>query len=113
MSALRGDLVNQHRPELNEKDRVNQLKDNGFETREEYIDTDANTATSSKPFKKQRMVKLCLIFTAMFVLSLIVGITVSAFMGPGSVFVGLGIGAAVGFVLFILPMIVLLITSRR
>lgn len=63
--------------------------------------------------KIKRSEKLILCFVTMFVISLIVGMLVSYIMGPGKILIGLLIGAAVGMVLFLLPMVVLVLTRRR
>lgn len=84
----------------NEQERKSELKDLGL--------TDGEWQGDAKPPKRKKRVCLCLM--AVFVLSLVVGIMVSEFMGPGGILAGLLIGAAIGVVIAVLPLIIYLIT---
>lgn len=98
---------------INDKLRKEQLKDIGLSTREDYIDADAQVmADTMRKIKRQKKMRLCILFAAMFILSLFTGVLVADFWG-WDILVGLGIAAAIGAVLFVLPMIVYLLTSRR
>ncbi len=105
-----------HRPEIKEKERIAQLNDLGLETREEYIENGLINSDEVKECSKDALTKrskknICLILVAIFIISIVVGILVSKFMGPGSVIMGLLIGAAVGAFVALLPIIVYLITK--
>ncbi len=95
---------------ITDKARKDQLKDIGLEAREEYIDCDAESANAMKETRMQRIKRTCFLFVAMLVLSMLTGMLISYFYGWGAL-VGFGIGAAAGFILFILPMIVYLLTN--
>ena len=95
---------------ITDKARKEQLKDIGLETREEYIDGDADSNNAIKEIRLQRIKRKCFLFVTMLVLSMILGTIVSGFYGWGSL-TGLGIGAVVGTILFILPMIVYVLTN--
>lgn len=95
---------------ITEKGRKDQLKDIGLETREEYIDAENESSNATKGIIKQRIKRFCFLFVAMFVLSMVVGMIVADFWDWGTL-VGLGVGAGIGFVLFILPMIIFIITN--
>lgn len=95
---------------ITEKGRKDQLKDIGLETREEYVDAENELSNAKKEILMQRIKRFCFLFVAMFVLSIVVGLLVANFWDWGAL-VGLGIGAGIGFVLFLLPMIIFIITS--
>lgn len=72
-----------------------------------------NAPIRQKMRKRKKIMKYCFVFALMFLLSLAAGIYISKFMGPGGILPGLGIGAAIGFVVAIVPLIVLLIVNRK
>lgn len=83
-----------------------------------YVDVEKKTSASD--IKRKRLIKLCILFGAVFLLSMIVGVVVSAFMGSsdgvmssGGILIGLGIGAAVGVAIAVLPLIVCIVTTVR
>ncbi len=95
---------------ITEKGRKDQLKEIGLETREEYIDTEIEPINAEKEIVKKRIKRMCLLFGAMFILSILIGMIVAKFWNLG-IWVGLGIGAGIGLVLFILPMIIFIVTN--
>ena len=95
---------------ITEKGRKDQLKDIGLETREEYIDAEIESPDAEKEITEKRIKRMCFLFGAMFVLSMLIGMFIAGFLNWG-IAVGLGIGAGVGFVLFVLPMIIFIITK--
>lgn len=95
---------------VTEKGRIDQLKDIGLETREEYIEAEIESTNAMKDITKQRIKRLCVLFVAIFILSMVVGMIVADFWNWGAL-VGIGVGASIGFVLFILPMVIFIITK--
>ncbi len=95
---------------ITDKARKDQLKDIGLETREEYIDSDVEPAEAEKEIRMQRIKRNCFIFVAMLILAMLTGMLIANFYG-WSILIGLGIGAAVMLVIFMLLMIVYLVTN--
>ena len=104
-------------PRVKERYRVQRMKDLGFDTGDEFIDgaedsqNEQDHSYMEYAIMRQRRLRLCLIFTAMFVLSMIAGLLIATFW-HFSILIGFGIGAGAGAMLFLLPMIVCLLTKR-
>jgi len=96
---------------IDERARKQELTDIGIATREEYADIESHSPNGPKIIKMQRITRTCAILFVMFILSMICGVIISAFWG-GGLWLGLGIGAAVGIVLFLLPAFVYLLILR-
>lgn len=94
-----------------ERARKQELKDIGIDTREDYAEIENHSTNAPKVIKMQRITRMCSLFFVMFILAMIIGMIVSTFWG-GNMWLGLGIGAAIGAVLFVLPMVVYLLTIR-
>lgn len=97
---------------VTEKGRKDQLEAIGLSTREEHVDADVRCDNAAKQIKAAKAKRLCLLFAAMFVLSIFIGLLVAVFY-QYSLLMGFAISAACGFVLFVVPMIYFLITSIR
>lgn len=93
---------------------------NNLVTTENEEHVDIENVDGAKNIKQRKIIKFCLLFGAIFILSLIVGILVSSFMGSkngvmqsGGILLGLGIGAAVGVAIAVLPLIICIITTIK
>ncbi len=95
---------------ITDKARKDQLKDIGLETREEYVDSDVDPVEAEKEIRIQRIKRNCFIFVSMLILAMLAGLLIANFYA-WSPLIGLGIGAAIVLIIFMLLMIVHLITN--